>query len=236
MDYLNYWNIDMFKHIPYFLLGTFIFSIIAYFIGSLNGGQLLSLIGSKNLGDVGTKNYGATNAGRAYGKMGFALVFIFDMLKSVFVALILNSILKNSSGSKVFTYANIPFALLFVVIGHSWPLYFEFKGGKGVATSFGCIIVINWLFAMIAISIFGAVTYITRRVSIGSIIGTIVGGGLIMIFQGLFPIDLVFDWSHNWTTILTTLIVCLLVIIRHRDNIVRITSGKDSLIRKKGEL
>ncbi len=236
MDYLNYWNIDMFKNIPYFLLGTFIFSIIAYFIGSLNGGQLLSLIGSKNLGDVGTKNYGATNAGRAYGKMGFALVFIFDMLKSVFVALILNSILKNSSGSKVFAYANIPFALLFVVIGHSWPLYFEFKGGKGVATSFGCIIVINWLFAMIAISIFGAVTYITRRVSIGSIIGTIVGGGLIMIFQGLFPIDLVFDWSHNWTTILTTLIVCLLVIIRHRDNIVRITSGKDSLIRKKGEL
>lgn len=232
MEYSNYWNVEMFKHFPYFLLGTFIFSIMAYFIGSLNGGQILSLIGKKNLGEVGTKNFGATNAGRAYGKIGFASVFLFDMLKAVFAALIFNSILKSST-TDVFKYANIPLALLFVIIGHSWPLYFNFKGGKGVATSFGSIIVINWLFALIAIAIFGIIVYTTRRVAIGSIISTLVGTVLIVFFQGLFPMNLIFNWSHNWTTMLTTVVVCLLVIIRHRENIQRMYSGKDKLIDDK---
>ena len=233
MSYSNYWNIDMFTHFPYALLGTVILSILAYFIGSLNGGQILSIVGPKNLGDVGTKNFGATNAGRAYGKIGFIGVFIFDMLKAVFAGLILNSIAHG--GGKVFSYANVPLALIFVIIGHSWPIYFEFKGGKGVATSFGCIIMINWLFAMISIGIFILVVYYTRRVSIGSIISTSVGTLLIILFQGVFKPGgkMIFDWSHNWTIIFSSLIVWLLVMIRHRENILRIINKEDELVKPK---
>ena len=223
MDYSSYWNIDMFLHFPYFLLGTFIFSLIAYFIGSLNGGQILSMIGKKDLGEVGTKNFGATNAGRAYGSIGFAIVFLFDMLKAVFAGLILNSIL-NGPSSKVFEYASIPLAMFFVVVGHSWPIYFGFKGGKGVATSFGSIIVINWLFAIIAIGTFGVIVYFTKKVSIGSIVGSSIGAILIIFFQGIFPTNLVFDWTHNWTIIPISAIGWILIIIRHKDNILEIVN------------
>jgi len=115
----------MFTH-GSFYLGTLFLSILAYLIGSMNAGQILSLFGDKNLGQEGTKNYGATNAGRTYGKKAFALVFIFDTVKALFTAVVLTLVvqigpshLKNGGKNSIFYYASIPIAMIFVVVGHS---------------------------------------------------------------------------------------------------------------------
>lgn len=238
------WYMDMLKE-PSFWLGTLILIVIAYLIGSINGGQILSRIGSKNLGDEGSKNYGATNAGRVYGAKGFIAVFLFDMSKAIVAAIIMFAIVSKgtfnsiSDTSYLFYYSSIPLAMVFVIIGHSWPLFFGFKGGKGVATSFGTVIVLNWLFAIIAITIFIIVVLITRWTSWGSIIGTTAGCLMIIFFHPLimttsFGEAVFFSWTYNWITLASTAFVGILVVLRHRSNIIRMIEGKDPFIKPKG--
>ncbi len=156
MDWINidYFYIGMLNNAN-FWIGTLIFSMIAYMIGSINAGQLLSLMTDKKLENKGSGNFGATNAGRLSGPKWFVVVFVFDLLKAIFCALILTTILTKGTFKPVedetylFYYASIPIAMIFLVIGHSWPIYFDFKGGKGVAVAFGSIIFLNWNFGLI---------------------------------------------------------------------------------------
>ncbi len=243
--YINYYDMSMFSE-PSFYIGTIIFSVIAYLIGSINGGQILSLIGTKDLGEEGSKNFGATNAGRLYGAKGFAAVFIFDMLKAVFAALILELILTQGTMSfdvwqshpdYFFYYASIPLAMMFLVIGHSFPIYFGFKGGKGVASVFGCVIVLNWVFAIISIAIFGITIAITRWTAWGSIIGTITGVVLVIFAQAAFYDAcgiVLFFWSYSWLNIIAATFLGLFITIRHKENLIRMFTGVDPIIKPKG--
>ncbi|BDU67615.1 MAG: glycerol-3-phosphate acyltransferase [Candidatus Tyloplasma litorale] len=239
----HYWYSGMFIE-PSFWIGSLIFCFIAYIIGSINSAQILSIAGSKNIGETGSRNFGATNAGRAYGVKGFVFVFLFDMLKAVFVAIILTMIatkgtfdLNSIDPNYLFAYASIPGAIVFVIIGHSFPIFFGFKGGKGVATAFGSIIVLNWIFAIIAISVFLLTIKYMRWVSLGSIFGTIVGSMLVCFAHPFLYTtcpNLFFYWTFNWISSISSLFVCLFVIVRHRSNIIRIYQGKDPLIKPKG--
>lgn len=243
----NFWYVEMFLE-PSFWIGTFIFCIIAYLIGSINGGQILSNIGSKNLGETGSKNFGATNAGRVYGAHMFVFVFLFDMLKSVFVAIILTAIVTKGTFSPLgdpeindwylFYYASIPLAIMFVIIGHSFPIYFKFKGGKGVSSGFGCLIVTNWLVAIIAISIFGITLYITRWTSWASILG-VISGCLLSLTLHIPMMNssmniVFFYWTYNWLSMIVIIFMGTLIIYRHKSNITRMIQGKDPFIKPKG--
>ncbi len=245
MEYLNnYWSVEMFAD-PRFYIGTIVFAIIAYLIGSINAGQILSIVGHKDLGTEGSRNFGATNAGRVYGAKGFAAVFIFDMLKSIFVVLILTAIITRGTFSMdtvtedyFFCYSSISLAMVWVVIGHSFPIYFGFKGGKGVASVFGCVLALNWVFAICAIIVFGVTIAITRWTAWGSIIGTLFGVILVVFAQKAFmdsPAGItVFDWSYTWLNIVSALFLGLFITVRHRSNIMRMIQGKDPFIKPKG--
>ncbi len=243
--YNNYYDMSMFSD-PRFYIGTIIFAGIAYLIGSINAGQILSIIGSKDLGTEGSRNFGATNAGRVYGAKGFAAVFIFDMLKAVFAALILSLILTQGTFSietwathpeYFFYYASIPLAMVFLVIGHSFPVYFGFKGGKGVASVFGCVIVLNWVFAIISIAIFGITIAVTRWTSLGSIVGTTCGVILVLTAQEAFYDAcgvVLFFWTYSWLNIFAASFLGVFIIFRHRDNIIRMAKGIDPVFKPKG--
>ncbi len=240
---VNYWDMSMFSE-PSFYLGTLIFAMIAYLIGSINGGQILSRLGSRSLGDSGSRNYGATNAGRVYGAKGFALVFIFDMLKAVFAAMVLELIMtkgqmspENIDPEYLFAYASIPLAMVWVIIGHSFPIYFGFRGGKGVATAFGCVIVLNWILALIAIAVFGIVIKVTRWTSLGSVIGTLTGCVLVVFAHGPFyeaTPNLFFFWTNSWLEIFSAVFLGVFIVVRHRNNLLRMIQGKDPFFKPKG--
>lgn len=208
---------------------------LSYLIGAVNGGQILSLLGSKNLGENGSKSFGATNAGRVYGTKGFIMVFVFDMLKS-FVAVAVCMGLVNSNDELFSTYW-ISIAMVFVIIGHCWPIYFGFKGGKGVASAFGCVLVLNWIFAIVAISVFVAVKIINGWTSNASIVGVSVGVFLAIFIHPLFIYGdahiLVFDWSLAWTTVIAAFVVGFISIARHWPNIKEMIDGEKPWVRGK---
>ncbi len=245
---INYWDMTILSD-PRFYIGTLIFGFIAYLIGSINAGQILSILGSKDLGQEGSRNFGATNAGRAYGAKGFAAVFIFDMAKAIFAALILTVIMTRGFSNDptaldpdyFFSYASIPLAMVWVVIGHSFPIYFGFRGGKGVATVFGSVLVLNWLFAIVAISVFAITILVTRWTSLGSIVGTLTGVFLVVFFHGMLysaleanGTQLFFFWTNSWLNIVSALFLGLFIVVRHRVNLMRMFKGIDPVFKPKG--
>lgn len=248
---INYYDMTVFQE-PSFYVATLLFAGIAYLIGSINAGQILSIIGSKDLGESGSRNFGATNAGRAYGAKGFAAVFIFDMVKAIAAAIILTLIMTQGTMSKsvwesqiaedgtsqyFFHYASIPLAMVWVVIGHSFPIYFGFRGGKGVASVFGCILALNWVFAICSLVVFALTIVITRWTSLGSIFGTLFGVVLVLAAQEAFYDScgvVLFFWSYNWFNLLSALFLGFFITFRHRSNIARMIKGIDPFIKPKG--
>ncbi len=212
-------------------VGTFIFIIIAYFVGSINSGQIYSRMRNHDLGKSGSKNYGATNAGRKFGKKGFAIVFFGDFLKPIALGMIFTPIVAFTN-IKIFNMANVGFALFFVYIGHVWPIWFNFKGGKGVAVSYGLLTIFNWIFAAIAGLMFLFWLWLFKRVSIASIFGT----GTIMFllfFQPLWFETLVFQWSMTWTSYFVGISMFIITTIKHIPNLKRVKEKKEPTVELK---
>ena len=162
-------------------------SSVSYLIGSISFGRILSkLMTGVDITKVGSGNTGATNVLRNSGpKLGFT-VLILDMLKSIFPVLILSLInLFETPGTIQF------FALLFVV-GHCYPIYNKFKGGKGVATGIGPLVIIFFPSSLVALIVFVVTILFTRYVSLGSILGCIFA----FISMVLFNLFNLFDASY----------------------------------------
>lgn len=196
-------------------VSTLILCIIAYLIGSINTGQIFSRKKKQDLGSIGSKNYGATNAGRTFGKKYFAFIFAGDFLKPIILGLLFTVLLKYT---EFFQYSAITVSLFFCYIGQIWPIWFKFKGGKGIATAYGVFTIINWIFALIGGIFFLIFFYFSKKVWIGSIgsMGIVV---LCMCFQPGYPEILVFDWAQTWTSILVAFSMWFISIYRHKDNI-----------------
>lgn len=205
------------------VVGTLIFIVIAYLIGSLNMGHILSKNKKVDIGKYGSKNYGATNAGRIFGKYGFAMVFLFDFFKAILTALLLfflSDVIGINNDVDIFINASICIALIFVAVGHSWPIYFGFKGGKGVATTYGIYTVINFVFSAIGGLVFLGVFYLVRKVYIASITSVSVVS-ILLLTQPFFSFydPFTFEWSQDWTLIVMDLSLLLLIVYRHRMNL-----------------
>lgn len=196
-----------------------IVSIIAYLLGSIS----FSVIFSKKIGgfDVRTKgsgNAGSTNVLRTVGKKAAALTLLCDCLKgvvAVLVAVIAGNIAKNVDSALLVQLAGI-----FVVVGHSFPIFFKFKGGKGVATSLGVILIINWRIGLICLVFALLLMILTKFVSLGSVAAAI-----------LFPVLTIFIHSNyivSGNYIIFGIILALFVIYNHRSNINRLLEGKEN--------
>lgn len=199
------------------IIKAILVAVIAYLLGSISVGMITSkLLGGPNLRDVGSGNTGATNALRALGLKGGIIVFVGDILKALFASLIGNAIL-GFDGKLI--------AAFFVIIGHSWPCFFQFKGGKGVSSTCGAIFLAYNPEAVLAYIITLIIIGVTKYVSLGSI-------SLVAVFALLVTIREVATGLPHWYGILWAFLMAALVIWRHKENIKRLLNGTE---RKLGE-
>ena len=195
---------------------------IGYLIGSINFSVILSRkMAGFDLREKGSKNAGTTNMLRTVGKRGALFVLILDILKGVIAVLLAKLISSNVNQAIA-----CQIAAFAVVLGHTFPIFFEFRGGKGVATSIGVLIVLNWQIGLICL-VYGIIMIaLTRMVSLGSITAAI-----------LFPVLTIFIRSHYIATgfnyIVFGVIMACFVLFNHRSNIKRLYQGTENRISFK---
>ena len=204
-----------------------IVAIIAYLIGSVNFSILISKkMAGFDVREKGSNNAGTTNVLRTVGKKAAAITLVCDILKGV-VAILLAILIAKISSKNAALLAQI--AAIEVVIGHTYPVFFGFKGGKGVATSLGILLLINWKIGLICL-IFGvALIALTRMVSLGSISAAILFAILTIFIQDSYIA------SGNY--IVFAFMLAGFIMFNHRTNIVRIFKGEENRIsfKKKEE-
>ena len=206
-----------------------IVAIIAYLIGSVNFSILISKkMAGFDVREKGSGNAGTTNMLRSVGKKAAAITLICDILKgvvSIVIAIIVGNIVKNLDRELLLQIAGIA-----VVIGHTFPIFFGFKGGKGVATSLGVLLMSNWQIGLICLVFALVLMVLTRMVSLGSCGAAV-----------LFPVLTLFINQHY--TVLTegksgrvyfvySVILAIIVLYNHRSNIKRILNGTESKLGK----
>lgn len=198
-----------------------IVSLIAYFIGSISFSVIFSRkFAGFDVREKGSGNAGSTNVLRTVGKRTAALTLVCDILKGViaiFVAIITSKIWKDIDVT-VLKYLTGFFAIL----GHTFPIFFEFRGGKGVATALGVLITLNWKIGLICLIFAVIIIAFTKMVSVGSILSAI-----------LFPILIIFMGNVKFGAIIVSLLITLLVIFNHRENLKRIKNGTENKISFK---
>ena len=202
--------------IPYILT-----IIISYLLGSIS----FSIIFSKKFAgfdvrEKGSGNAGSTNVLRTVGKKAAILTLLCDALKGVaaVLAAILISKIWKESDVEVLKYL----AGFFAIVGHTFPIFFGFKGGKGVATALGVLLTLNWKIGLICLIFALIIMAFTRIVSTGSILAAV-----------LFPLLTVFMGNTKFICILISLLIALLVIYNHRENIKRLKDGNENKLSFK---
>jgi len=197
-----------------------LFVILAYLLGSIPFSYILGiLIKGKDIRKFGSGNLGTTNAFRVLGKpIGFT-VLILDTCKSgLLVALMLYTNLF--SGLELFHPLVYGLAS---VIGHVYPIWFKFKGGKGVASSFGLLIAYNPWIGVIILPVFLITEYCSRYVSVSSTVSALLTLFLVVVLHFTYQADLVL--------VIITLLAVSIIIIRHRGNYVRLKNGTENRVK-----
>lgn len=205
-------------------------AVISYLIGSVNFSIILSrIIGKKDIRESGSGNAGATNMLRTYGKKMGVVTLLLDVLKGIivvalawFVAVDLLWGDKKVIGAVTNIICALPYiAGVCVVLGHNFPLYFGFKGGKGVATSLGVVLMLDWKVGLIVAVCAIAIMAITRYVSLGSIIG----GAM---FIAIEIVKAIIMHEYNIIQLICVIIIGGLLIARHHANIKRLINGTEN--------
>lgn len=194
-----------------------ILSVISYFIGSVNSAIIISKrVYGKDIRNLESKNAGATNMMRAFGKKSGLLVFLLDFSKgilSVFVA-------KAAAAFFEAPYETALFAGFFAVLGHIFPVFFKFRGGKGVATLAGAAFALMPVITAALLILFAVIVSTTKIVSLAS-----------GICAALFPIAAYFFApSHNNELFIFGCCCAALMIIKHLPNITRLLDGNERKI------
>ena len=197
-----------------FCLYCICFAIFAYLIGSIPTGYIAVKVKTdKDIRTIGSGSTGATNVKRVLGKKWFFIVLLTDALKGAFPVIVAKLLTTDQYG----IYAVI--CAIFVIIGHSKPIFLQFKGGKSVASGVGTILALNiWVGLLIAL-IWGTITYISKYVSLGSIIALAFAPVLMYLFKQ--PIGYVAYCT----------IAAIYIIYLHRQNIVRLIKGEENKVR-----
>jgi len=196
----------------------FLLSLFAYLVGSVPFGYLIVLIfEGSDIRSTGSGNIGATNVMRTLGLLGAVCTLILDIAKGYLVVLFTNYVEPNNS--KI-----VAVVMISVVVGHVFPIFLKFRGGKGVATSAGVLLYLSLTSVLITFIIFGLVVFFTRIVSLGSIIA-VVSCPIVYFF-------LVYRQEPIFPIFLASLCCAVLVILCHWKNICRILAGSENrLIR-----
>ncbi|MBR1654106.1 MAG: glycerol-3-phosphate 1-O-acyltransferase PlsY [Clostridia bacterium] len=212
------------------MIATYILmAVIAYAIGSVNFSIILSKrIAGFDVREKGSGNAGSTNMLRSVGKGAALLTLLLDILKGIVAVLIARFIVGNIA-SEANTAILVQLAGFFVVFGHTFPVFFGFKGGKGVATALGVLLLVQPLIGGICLVFALVVMAFTRMVSLGSIMAAI-----------LFPVLTIFITTdthkyiaEGYNYIFFGIAMAALVIFNHRANLKRIYDGTENRLSFK---
>ena len=206
-----------------------IVAVIAYLIGSINFSIILSKkMAGFDIREKGSGNAGTTNMLRSVGKKAAVITLICDILKgvvSILIAVLAGKIVKNLDNALLVQLAGI-----FVIIGHTFPIFFKFKGGKGIATSLGILLMTNWQIGLICLVFALVLIALTRMVSVGSIAAGILFPVLVAFIDQNYIVP---TSNSNWSYLVFSIIIALLVIFNHRANVQRILNGTENKISFK---
>ena len=202
-------------------------AIIAYAIGSINFSVLISRkMAGFDVREKGSGNAGTTNMLRAIGIKAAIITLICDILKGVLailVAFVIGKMTQTADKALLIQLAGI-----LVVVGHTFPIFFEFRGGKGIATALGVLLITNWRIGLICLVFAVILIAITRMVSVGSMSAAI-----------LFPVLTLFIGDNfivaqgGFKYFVYSLMLAGFVIFNHRENIKRIMNGTENKISFK---
>lgn len=206
------------------MVAYIVVAILSYLIGSISFSIIISKkVAGFDVREKGSGNAGTTNMLRTVGKKAALITLVCDILKgviSILLALLIGKIAKEANNSILVQIAGI-----LVIIGHTFPIFFKFKGGKGVATAVGVLLTTNWQIGLICL-IFGLVLIaLTRMVSLGSITAAI-----------LFPILVLFiktNYIVEGNYFIYSLIIAVMVVFNHRENVKRLLSGTENKLSFK---
>ena len=202
--------------------------IVAYLLGSINTAIIVSIFYKKDIRDCGSKNAGTTNVLRTFGKSAALIVLICDLLKAVLAVFIVKIAAFALIGVLPTLNTNLCLYLAGIgaVLGHNYPIYFGFRGGKGIAASIAVIIMISPLYGLICAVIGILIMLTTRYVSLGSIVGA----------ATYFLLALTFYFKHqNLYFVLFAFCIAAMAIYKHKANIARLIHGTESKLKfKKG--
>lgn len=208
------------------MLAYICIGIIAYLIGSVNFSVIISKrVAGFDVREKGSGNAGTTNMLRSVGKGAAAITLLCDVLKgivAILIAIALGSIFNSEDKSLLVQIAGIA-----VVLGHTFPIFFGFKGGKGVATSLGILLISNWQIGLICLIFALLLMILTRMVSVGSCAAAV-----------LYPVLTLFINEHYIVSegsgyLIYSIILAVIVLFNHRTNIKRIMNGTENRISFK---
>ena len=184
----------------------------SYVLGSINGSILVArLVFRKDIRNYGRGNAGLTNFLRNFGALGALLVFAVDVLKSVIAVLVGGALLGIVGGRET----GMLFAGFCLIMGHVFPMYYHFKGGKGALCGFSVMVLVDWRVGLCCILAFLICVVLTRYVSLGSM--------LAMVLSALFMLA----FRHDGLNCLQALLCGLVIVVEHAENILRLIGGTE---------
>lgn len=194
----------------------FLVIVLSYLVGSISFSIVIAkLFKGIDIRNHGSGNAGATNTLRVLGVGPAILVLALDLLKGMGSVILARAVSEQDWLPVVCGLA--------AIIGHNWPIWFRFKGGKGIATAIGVLSTLTFIPALIAGIIAILSIVFTRYVSLGSLIFTFLTPIFILLLQ------------FNWSNFIGTLIICIFAFIRHRTNIVKLMNGTENKLGSKKE-
>lgn len=205
-------------------------AVIAYLLGAIPFGLVISKkLVRVDIREHGSGNIGATNVLRVLGLRYGLLTAVLDLAKTIIALLLAVFIVGGESliaaGYDIHVQVAQVIAALMAMVGHNWSVYIGFKGGKGVATFFAGLLMINWIVALSALAVGLIAVLLTRYVSVGSMVASIVSifaFAVVAILNDSFPVYLIYAF-----------LTAALIIYQHRSNIARLQSGTESRIGDK---
>ncbi len=195
------------------LIQAIFLTVVAYLVGSISTGVVLSKIfGQGNLQAEGSKNIGATNVSRLMGMKWGILTLVGDTLKGMLVVWVGQWVFAGEGNQGVLFIALMALA---VFLGHIFPVFLGFKGGKGVATALGIFLLLGPKAILVALLLFILVVLLGKYVSLGSIVAA-----------GLFPVVMYF-FHYNRNVVFLSIAIAAVIILKHKANILRLIKGEE---------
>ena len=201
---------------------------VGYLFGIFQTGYIYGRVHGIDIRKYGSGNSGSTNALRVMGKKAGLTVFLGDFLKTVIPCMAVRFVFKDQPD---YAYVYMLYIGLGVILGHNYPFYLHFKGGKGIAATAGIILSIDWRLTVLCLAVFVLIVAVTRYVSLGSLVVSVIllAWNIYMGRCGAYSLSAISSIEYS----AVTTVIAAMAFWRHRANIVRLIHGNENKIGAK---